>query len=57
MTIEVQSETLYEIKSLLIRLNFLSKCAIDPTVKTEEIEKIFEGLGLEADQLLKQLKE
>lgn len=57
MNIEIDEHTLYEIKKLLIKLNFLSKCAIDSSVEPIEIEKIFESLSDEAKYILKQLKD
>jgi len=57
MSIEVDEETIYEIKKLLIKLNFLSKCAIDPSVKPIEIEKIFESLSDDARNILQQFKD
>ena len=57
MSIAVDEETIYEIKKLLIKLNFLSKCSIDPSVKPIEIEKIFESLSDDARAILQQLKE
>lgn len=56
MNIEIDEHTLYEIKKLLIKLNFLSKCAIDSSVEPIEIEKIFESLSDEAKHILKQLR-
>lgn len=52
MNNEINEDTLYEIKKLLIKLNFLSKCRIDPNIKPIEIEKIFESLSDEAQAIL-----
>lgn len=52
MLIEIDEDTLYEIKKLLIKLNFLAKCSIEPSIRPIEIEKIFESLSDEASNIL-----
>lgn len=56
MSVEIDEETIYEIKKLLIKLNFLSKCTIDPSIKPIEIEKVFESLSNDARSILQQIK-
>lgn len=52
---ELDEEILYNIKKLLHKINFLSRCTVDSTVQPIEIEKIFEGLSEEARIILEQL--
>lgn len=56
MNNEINEDTLYEIKKLLIKLNFLSKCRIDSNIKPIEIEKMFESLSDEAQAILIKIK-
>ncbi|WP_171532009.1 hypothetical protein [Acinetobacter defluvii] len=52
---KLDEETLYDIKKLLHKINYLAKCTVDSTVQPIEIEKIFEGLSDEARVILQQL--
>lgn len=53
--IEIHEDTAHDLKQLLKTLSFLSKCSIDPNIKTEEIETIFENLGQDARKILDEL--